>query len=64
MKKVVLYAPLVLALVFAPRLAQAQTGCDDSPENPTLILAGLAGGVYGANTLRMRLRARRSQKEQ
>lgn len=60
MKKAFLHVALALALFAVARPALAQTGCDDSPENPTLILAGLAGGVYGANTLRMRLRARRN----
>lgn len=61
MKKALALASLALTLVLAtPRAAFAQTGCDDSPENPTLILAGLAGGVYAANTLRTRFRARRS----
>jgi XrtJ-associated TM-motif-TM protein len=60
MKKSLLYVSLALTLLVAARPALAQTGCDDSPENPTLILAGLAGGVYAANTLRMRIRARRA----
>jgi len=60
MKKAFLYVSLALALLVAAHPALAQTGCDDSPENPTLVLAGLAGGVYGANTLRTRLRARRA----
>jgi len=61
MKKSLLYVSLALAMV-AARPAVAQSGCDDSPENPTIILAGLAGGVYAANTLRMRLKARRAVK--
>ncbi len=64
MKKA-LYFSLLLALAMATaRPALAQTGCDDSPENPTLILAGLAGGVYAANTVRTRLRVRRESKIQ
>jgi XrtJ-associated TM-motif-TM protein len=39
--------------------AHAQGGCIDSPENPTLILAGLAGGAFAINSLRTRFRARR-----
>jgi len=56
----------VLALAFMIALpARAQTpdgfgGCDDSPENPTLILAGLAGGAFAINSLRLRMRDRRS----
>jgi XrtJ-associated TM-motif-TM protein len=61
MKKALALASLTLTLLLvAPRAAFAQDGCDDSPENPTLILAGLAGGVYAVNTLRLRVRARRS----
>jgi XrtJ-associated TM-motif-TM protein len=44
--------------------AHAQGGCDDSPENPTLILASLAGGAYAFSTLRTRVRARRTSKNQ
>lgn len=63
MKKALQFASLALLLsVVVARPALAQGGCDDSPENPTLILAGLAGGVYGLNTLRMRVRARRASK--
>ena len=57
-------AVLALALVVAlPARAQAGNGfggCDDSPENPTLILAGLAGGAFAINSLRLRLRSRRA----
>jgi XrtJ-associated TM-motif-TM protein len=58
------FAVLALALIVALP-ARAQTGdgfggCEDSPENPTLILAGLAGGAFAINSLRLRLRARRS----
>jgi len=44
--------------------ARAQGGCDDSPENPTLILAGLAGGAYAISNVRTRIRARKAQKNQ
>lgn len=65
MKKASLYVSLTLVvLALAVRPALAQSGCDDSPENPTLILAGLAGGVYAANNLRMRLQARRAARTQ
>jgi XrtJ-associated TM-motif-TM protein len=43
--------------------ARAQSGCEDSPENPTLVLAGLAGGVFAISSLRTRLRARRAPKQ-
>lgn len=59
MKKTFLFATLALALV-AARSAHAQVaGCGDTPENPTLILAGLSGGAYAVSALRTRLRARR-----
>jgi hypothetical protein len=38
-------------------------GCESSPENPTLILAGLAGGVYAVSSMRTRLSARRADKK-
>ena len=65
MKKAILYSTLALAFALAvPRAAHAQGGCDDTPENPTFILAGLASGVYGANMLRTRLRARKAAEQQ
>jgi XrtJ-associated TM-motif-TM protein len=47
----------VLALVAAP--LRAQTGCTDSPENPTVVLAlvGGAGAMFSA--LRARMKGRR-----
>ena len=62
MKKSSLFAVLAVALL-CTLPALAQSGCDDSPENPTLILAALAGGVYSANSLRMRLRSRRQPRD-
>jgi XrtJ-associated TM-motif-TM protein len=51
-------AGVFLLLVAVP--LNAQTGCVDSPENPTIVLAlvGSAGALF--STLRMRLRARRN----
>jgi XrtJ-associated TM-motif-TM protein len=45
-------------LVAAP--LRAQTGCTDSPENPTVVLAlvGSAGALF--STVRARLKARRN----
>ncbi len=39
---------------------RAQTGCDDSPENPTVVLGlvGAAGALF--STVRARLKARRN----
>ncbi|WP_263380409.1 PExPT-CTERM protein [Granulicella paludicola] len=61
MKKYLLLMSFVVALLVAIP-AQAQGGCDDSPENPTLILASLAGGAYAVSALRTRVRARRTNK--
>jgi XrtJ-associated TM-motif-TM protein len=44
--------------------ARAQGGCDDTPENPTLILAGLASGVFAVSSVRTRILARRASKKQ
>jgi XrtJ-associated TM-motif-TM protein len=59
MKKALLFT--TLALVFTVvRPAQAQLGgCDDTPENPTLILAGLASGAFAVSSIVTRRRARR-----
>lgn len=45
-------------LIAAP--LRAQNGCDDSPENPTVVLAlvGSAGALF--STIRARMRARRN----
>jgi XrtJ-associated TM-motif-TM protein len=53
----VLFGCAVLFLVVVP--IQAQTGCTDSPENPTVVLAlvGGAGALFSA--VRTRLKARR-----
>jgi XrtJ-associated TM-motif-TM protein len=64
MKKAVFVAMLGVALISAGA-ARAQgfggsdDGCPGSPENPTLVLAGLATGGFALSTLRIRLRARR-----
>jgi XrtJ-associated TM-motif-TM protein len=59
MKKstVVFLGCVVVLLVAAP--LYGQTGCTDSPENPTVVLAlvGGAGAVFSA--VRARIRARR-----
>jgi XrtJ-associated TM-motif-TM protein len=62
MKKTFLLTALAFALIAAIP-ARAQGGCEDSPENPTLILAGLAGGAYAISSLRIRMRARRATKK-
>ncbi len=62
MKQIFLLVALILALAVAAP-ARAQGGCDDTPENPTLILAGLASGVFAANNIRTRMRARRASQD-
>jgi len=62
MKKAILSLMLAIPLIVALP-ARAQSGCEDSPENPTLVLAGLAGGVFAVNSLRTRFRARRTPKQ-
>jgi XrtJ-associated TM-motif-TM protein len=63
MKKTFLLTALAFALIAAIP-ARAQGGCFDSPENPTLILAGLAGGAYAISNVRTRIRARKARKNQ
>ena len=60
MKKLSLLAVMAtVVLVATPAFALG--GCTNSPENPTLVLAGLAGGVYGFRSLRTYLSARKSR---
>jgi len=61
MKKNMVLLALSLCLLFsATRYARADFGaCEDSPENPTLVLAGLASGAFAISTVRTRIRARR-----
>ena len=56
---------LGVAILFAIAVPlQAQTGCTDSPENPTVVLAlvGGAGALFSA--LRARMKARRNLSQQ
>jgi XrtJ-associated TM-motif-TM protein len=57
MKKTLLLIWSALLLLITVPL-HAQTGCDDSPENPTLVLAivGAAGALI--STMRARYRSR------
>jgi XrtJ-associated TM-motif-TM protein len=55
---------VVLALLLVVPAARAVGGCDDSPENPTLLLAGLAGGAFTISQIRQRVRARRASSNQ
>jgi XrtJ-associated TM-motif-TM protein len=56
--RIALLAMVVLAM---PVMAHAQTGCTDSPENPTAVLAvvGSAGAFFAS--VRTRLKARRKK---
>jgi XrtJ-associated TM-motif-TM protein len=58
MKKYLFLMAVALSLV-AVVPARAQGGCDDTPENPTLVLAALSSGVFAISSLRNHLRARR-----
>jgi XrtJ-associated TM-motif-TM protein len=53
------WALLAMAVLAVPMVAHAQTGCTDSPENPTAVLAlvGCAGAFFAF--ARARLKARR-----
>ncbi|HEX4154218.1 MAG TPA: PExPT-CTERM protein [Acidobacteriaceae bacterium] len=62
MKKAILSLALAIPLIVALPARAQPSGCDDSPENPTLVLAGLAGGVFAVSSLRSRLRARRGSR--
>ena len=57
--RMVRWALLAMAVLVMPVMAHAQTGCTDSPENPTAVLAivGCAGAFF--STARARLKARR-----
>lgn len=54
------YVTLGVAIVFAVALPlHAQTGCTDSPENPTVVLALVGGAGALFSTVRARLRRHR-----
>jgi XrtJ-associated TM-motif-TM protein len=62
MKKFSFLPALIAIFLLSSRIAHAQFGgCGDSPENPTLVLAGLASGAFAVSQVRMRLRARRKK---
>jgi XrtJ-associated TM-motif-TM protein len=60
MKRTLLFSYWSALLLLAAVPLHAQTGCTDSPENPTAVLAivGSAGALFSAG--RARLRARRA----
>jgi len=51
---------VAIAVMCIPALVRAQTGCDDSPEDPTLVLALVASAGALVAAARTRLRARRN----
>lgn len=51
---------VAIAIVGIPALVRAQTGCDDSPENPTVILALVASAGAAISYARGRFSARRN----
>lgn len=57
--RMVRLALLAMVVLAVPVMAHAQTGCTDSPENPTVVLAlvGSAGALF--TSVRRRLKARR-----
>lgn len=61
MNKSTLYLLCTACLLLAAAPLHAQSGCADSPENPTIVLAlvGSAGGLF--STVRARIKARRNR---
>lgn len=57
--KIVRVAIIAIAILVVPTLAHAQSGCTDSPENPTALLAvvGCAGACF--TSVRRHIKARR-----
>ena len=51
---------VLIAVMCIPALVRAQTGCDDSPEDPTLVLALVASAGALVTVARARFKARRS----
>ena len=60
MKKFVRMALVGIAVLAVPMFVRAQTGCDDSPEDPTLVLALVASAGALVTAARARFRARRN----
>ncbi|SNS23530.1 XrtJ-associated TM-motif-TM protein [Granulicella rosea] len=50
---------IALVILIAPLAAHAQTGCDNSPENPTIVLALVGGAGAAFTSLRARLGRKR-----
>jgi XrtJ-associated TM-motif-TM protein len=59
MRKSALVALGIAAFLLVALPLHAQTGCGDSPENPTVVLALVGGAGAAFSTLRTRMKARR-----
>jgi XrtJ-associated TM-motif-TM protein len=51
---------LLMILAVASTVAHAQSGCDDSPECPTIVLALLGSVGVGIAVLRSRIKSKHS----
>jgi len=51
---------VAIAVISIPALVRAQTGCEDSPEDPTLVLALVASAGALFTTARAHFKARRN----
>jgi XrtJ-associated TM-motif-TM protein len=60
MKNVVRMLMVGMAVMSIPALVRAQTGCVDSPEDPTLVLALVASAGALVAAARTRLKARKN----
>ena len=55
---------VVIAVMGIPALVRAQTGCTDSPEDPTLVLALVASAGAVVAAARAHIKARRNSGNQ
>jgi XrtJ-associated TM-motif-TM protein len=60
MNKVAKTCLLTLAVLSVPALALAQTGCVNSPENPTVVLAVVGGAACGWRSIRAAIARKRN----
>ncbi len=51
---------VVIAVMCIPTLVRAQVGCEDSPEDPTIVLALVASAGALITGVRARFRARKT----
>jgi len=58
--RVVRMALLAMAVLAVPLVAHAQTGCTDSPEDPTVVLALVASAGALFSAMRATAKARRN----